>query len=247
VIYYQILDPHNATYAVANLLPAMEQIAQTTLRNVMGDLSLDTSLTSRDEINGRLRVVLDEVTEKWGVRVTRVELKDISPPKDIQIAMEKQMQAERNKRAAILTAEGDAQAAVLRADGEKKALILSSEGQRQSAILRAEGDAKAMLTLQEAQAEAVRMVFEAVNSSGATPEAMQYQYMQMLPKLAENPANKVIVVPADMAGLAGLATSLSQVGASALTDQSNANGALTEGKTAGNRSMPQLNPGPNRG
>lgn len=247
VIYYQILDPHNATYAVANLLPAMEQIAQTTLRNVMGDLSLDTSLTSRDEINGRLRVVLDEVTEKWGVRVTRVELKDISPPKDIQIAMEKQMQAERNKRAAILTAEGDAQASVLRADGEKKALILSSEGQRQAAILRAEGDAKAMLTMQEAQAEAVRMVFEAVNSSGATPEALQYQYMQMLPKLAENPANKVIVVPADMAGLAGLATSLTQVGMGvADTQRTGANGALSEGNGQSLRNAPQLNPGPAR-
>jgi regulator of protease activity HflC (stomatin/prohibitin superfamily) len=244
VIYYQILDPHNATYAVANLLPAMEQIAQTTLRNVMGDLSLDTSLTSRDEINGRLRLVLDEVTEKWGVRVTRVELKDISPPKDIQIAMEKQMQAERNKRAAILTAEGDAQASVLRADGEKKALILSSEGQRQSAILRAEGDAKALLTLQEAQAEAVRMVFEAVNESGATQEALQYQYMQMLPKLAENPANKVFVVPADMAGLAGLATSIAQVGTSAAGQgQPGTNGALSDGKKADGRSTPQLNAG----
>jgi len=211
VIYYQILDAKSATYQVANLLLAMEQIAQTTLRNVMGSLSLDTSLTSRDEVNARLRVMLDEVTEKWGVRITRVELKDISPPKDIQIAMEKQMQAERNKRAIILTAEGEAQAAVLKADGAQKALILASEGQRQSSILRAEGDAQALLTLQEAQAEAVRMVFTAVNSSGATPEAMQYQYMQMLPKLAENPANKIIVVPADMAGLAGLATSITQM------------------------------------
>ncbi len=211
VIYYQILDAKSATYQVANLLLAMEQIAQTTLRNVMGSLSLDTSLTSRDEVNARLRVMLDEVTEKWGVRITRVELKDISPPKDIQIAMEKQMQAERNKRAIILTAEGEAQAAVLKADGAQKALILSSEGQRQSSILRAEGEAQALLTLQEAQAEAVRMVFTAVNAAGATPEAMQFQYMQMLPKLAENPANKVIVVPADMAGLAGLATSISQM------------------------------------
>ncbi|MGH2346124.1 MAG: SPFH domain-containing protein [Chloroflexota bacterium] len=211
VIYYQILDPKSATYQVANLLPAMEQIAQTTLRNVMGSLSLDTSLTSRDEINMRLRSVLDEVTENWGVRITRVELKDIAPPKDIQVAMEKQMQAERNKRAAILTAEGEAQAAILRADGDKKATILASEGQRQAAILRAQGDGQAMITLQEAQAAAVRLVFDAVNSSGATPEAMQFQYMQMLPKLAENPANKVLVVPADMAGLAGLATSLAQV------------------------------------
>jgi regulator of protease activity HflC (stomatin/prohibitin superfamily) len=211
VIYYQILDARNATYQVANLLLAMEQIAQTTLRNVMGGLSLDTSLTSRDEVNGRLRLVLDEVTEKWGVRVTRVELKDISPPKDIQLAMEKQMQAERNKRATILTAEGDAQAAILRAEGAQKALVLASEGERQASILRAEGEGRAMLTLQEAQAASVRMVFEAVNSAGATPEAMQFQYLQMLPKLAANPANKIIVVPADMAGLAGLATSLAQM------------------------------------
>jgi len=242
VIYYQIHDPYGATYNVANLLPAMEQIAQTTLRNVMGGLTLDTSLTSRDEINARLRIVLDEVTEKWGVRVNRVELKDISPPKDIQIAMEKQMQAERNKRAAILTAEGDAQAAILRADGEKKALILSSEGQRQAAILRAEGDAKAMITLQEAQAEAVRMVFEAVNTAGATAEAMQFQYMQMLPKLAENPANKIIVVPADMAGLAGLATAITQVtgaqGASGIAEQP-VNGSLGEGRSP----RPQLGTG----
>jgi len=243
VIYFQILDPHNATYAVANLLPAMEQISQTTLRNVMGDLTLDTSLTSRDEVNARLRVVLDEVTERWGVRVTRVELKDISPPKDIQIAMEKQMQAERNKRAAILTAEGDAQASVLRADGEKKSLILSSEGQRQAAMLRAEGEAKALLTVQEAQAEAIRMIFEAVNSAGATPEALQYQYMQMLPKLAENPSNKVFVVPADMAGLAGLATSLAQVGASTAEAAAKPGTSLTDGKKSEGRGVPQLNAG----
>ena len=211
VVYYQILNAKDASYQVANLLIAMEQIAQTTLRNVMGSLSLDVSLTSRDEVNSRLRLVLDEVTEKWGVRITRVELKDISPPKDIQLAMEKQMQAERNKRATILTAEGEAQAAVLRADGAQKALIIASEGQKQSAVLRAQGDAQALLTLQEAQAAAVHMVFEAVNSSGATPQAMQYQYMQMLPKLANNPANKVFIVPADMAGLAGLAGTIAQV------------------------------------
>ena len=170
VIYYQIFDAKAASYRVANLLPAMEQIAQTTLRNVMGGLSLDTSLTSRDEVNARLRLVLDEVTEKWGVRVTRVELKDISPPKDIQLAMEKQMQAERNKRATILTAEGEAQAAILRAEGGQKALVLSSEGQRQASILRAQGDAQALLTLQEAQAASVRMVMDAVTASGVSFE-----------------------------------------------------------------------------
>jgi regulator of protease activity HflC (stomatin/prohibitin superfamily) len=235
VIYYQILDARNATYQVASLLTAMEQIAQTTLRNVMGGLSLDTSLTSRDEVNGRLRLVLDEVTEKWGVRVTRVELKDISPPKDIQLAMEKQMQAERSKRATILMAEGEAQAAVLRADGAQKALVLSSEGDRQASILRAEGEGRAMLTLQQAVADSVRMVFEAVNSAGATPEAMQFQYLQMLPKLAENPANKVIVVPADMAGLAGLATSLAQV-----TQTTQAGPAVTNGS---NGTRPRIGAG----
>src|SRR5579859_7432736 len=144
VIYYQILDAKNATYQVANLLAAMEQLTQTTLRNVMGGLTLDVALTSRDQVNSQLRMVLDEVTEKWGVRVNRVELKDIAPPKDIQIAMEKQMQAERQKRAAILTAEGEAQSAVLRAEGGKKALILNSEGQKQAAILQSEGEAQAL-------------------------------------------------------------------------------------------------------
>src|ERR671937_2207881 len=213
VVYYQILDPKNATYQVANVLAAMEQLTQTTLRNVMGGLTLDTSLTSRDQVNAQLRMVLDEVTEKWGVRVNRVELKDIAPPKDIQIAMEKQMQAERQKRAAILTAEGEAQSAILRAEGSKKALILQSEGQKQSAILRAEGEAQALVTVQSAQAKAIELVFGAVNASNPTTEALAYQYLQMLPKLAENPANKVLVVPTDYAGLAGLATALSNLGA----------------------------------
>src|SRR5437868_10630559 len=216
VVYYQILDPKNATYQVANLLAAMEQLTQTTLRNVMGGLALDTSLTSRDQVNSQLRLVLDEVTEKWGVRVNRVELKDIAPPKDIQIAMEKQMQAERQKRAAILTAEGEAQSAILRAEGSKKALILQSEGQKQSAILRAEGEAQALVTVQSAQARAIELVFGAVNGSNPTTEALAYQYLQMLPKLAENPANKVLVVPTDYAGLVGLATTLGTVGADGL-------------------------------
>src|SRR4051794_6918576 len=213
VVYYQILDPKNATYQVANLLAAMEQLTQTTLRNVMGGLALDTSLTSRDQVNSQLRLVLDEVTEKWGVRVNRVELKDIAPPKDIQIAMEKQMQAERQKRAAILTAEGEAQSAILRAEGNKKALILQSEGQKQAAILRAEGEAQALVTVQSAQAKAIELVFGAVNGSNPSREAMAYQYLQMLPRLAENPANKVLVVPTDYAGLAGLAATLSNLGA----------------------------------
>jgi len=211
VIYYQILDPKNATYQVANRLAAMEQLTQTTLRNVMGGLSLDAALTSRDQVNSQLRMVLDEVTEKWGVRVNRVELKDIAPPKDIQIAMEKQMQAERQKRAAILTAEGEAQSAVLRAQGAKQSLVLQSEGQKQAAILKSEGEAQALVTVQQAQAKAINLVFDAVNSSNPTNEALLYQYLQMLPKLAENPANKVLVVPTDIAGIAGLAATLTNL------------------------------------
>src|SRR5207302_9551243 len=213
VVYYPILDPTHTTYQVGNLLAAMEQLTQTTLRNVMGGLALDTSLTSRDMVNSQLRLVLDEVTEKWGVLVNRVELKDIAPPKDIQIAMEKQMQAERQKRAAILTAEGEARSSILRAEGNKTALILQSEGQKQSAILRAEGEAQALVTVQSAQARAIELVFGAANGSNPSTEAMAYQYLQMLPRLAENPANKVLVVPTDYAGLAGLAATLSNLGA----------------------------------
>jgi regulator of protease activity HflC (stomatin/prohibitin superfamily) len=160
-------------------------------------------------------MVLDEVTEKWGVRVNRLELKDIAPPKDIQIAMEKQMQAERQKRAAILTAEGEAQAAILRAEGNKKSLILQSEGQKQAAILTAEGEAQALVTVQEAQARAIELVFGAVNESGPTPEAMAYQYLQMLPKLADNRAPKVLIVPTDYAGLATTLSNLSAPAAQA--------------------------------
>src|SRR5918912_1020415 len=217
VVYYQILDPKNATYQVANLLAAMEQLTQTTLRNVMGGLTLDTSLTSRDMVNAQLRMVLDEVTEKWGIRVNRVELKDIAPPKDIQIAMEKQMQEERQKRAAILTAEGEAQ----------------------SAILRAEGEAQALVTVQSAQAKAIELVFGAVNGSNPSAEAMAYQYLQMLPRLAENPANKVLVVPTDYAGLAGLAATLSNLGADGAQPNSGGAGARTEAAPA-NPARPAL-------
>jgi regulator of protease activity HflC (stomatin/prohibitin superfamily) len=233
VVYYQILDPKNATYQVANVLAAMEQLTQTTLRNVMGGLTLDTSLTSRDMVNAQLRMVLDEVTEKWGIRVNRVELKDIAPPKDIQIAMEKQMQAERQKRAAILTAEGEAQSAILRAEGSKKALILQSEGQKQSAILRAEGEAQALVTVQSAQAKAIELVFGAVNGSNPSTEAMAYQYLQMLPRLAENPANKVLVVPTDYAGLASLAATLSNLGADGARPDTATAGTPTESAMGG--------------
>ena len=209
VVYYQIIDAKNASYAVANLIAAMEQLTQTTLRNVIGGLTLDKTLTSREEINSKMRVSLDEVTEGWGVRVTRVELKDIIPPRDVQLAMEKQMQAEREKRAAILRAEGEKQAAVLQAEGEKQAAILTAEGKRQSLILQAEGDAQALVTVQQAQAEAIHVVFNALTTSQATPEILKYLYIQALPKMAQGSANKLFVVPSQLEDIASLGATFS--------------------------------------
>jgi regulator of protease activity HflC (stomatin/prohibitin superfamily) len=209
VVYYQIIDAKNAMYAVANLVSAMEQLTITTLRNVIGGLTLDKTLTSREDINAKMRVSLDEVTEGWGVRVTRVELKDIIPPHEVQLAMEKQMQAERERRAAILRADGLKQAAVLEAEGSKQAAILTAEGQRQALILRAEGDAQALVTVQTAQAEAITVVFAALTTSPATPEILKYLYLQVLPKLAEGTANKLFVVPSELQGIASLGATFS--------------------------------------
>jgi len=209
VIYYQIIDPKNATYQVANRLAAMEQLTQTTLRNVMGGLTLDIALTSRDQVNGQLRMVLDEVTEKWGVRVNRVELRDIIPPHDVQQAMEKQMQAEREKRASILRAEGQKQAAILQAEGDKQAAILQAEGDRQSAILQAQGEAEALVTMQQAQAKSIDLVFSALALQQPTPEILKYLYIQNLPKLAEGTANKLFVVPSELENIASLGATFS--------------------------------------
>jgi regulator of protease activity HflC (stomatin/prohibitin superfamily) len=209
VVYYQIIDARNASYEVVNLTSAMEQLTITTLRNVIGGLTLDKTLTSREEINGKMRIVLDEVTEKWGVRVTRVELKDIIPPRDVQQAMEKQMQAEREKRAAILRAEGQKQASILSAEGDKQSAILKAEGQRQSAMVRAEGEAQALVTVQEAQARAITVVFNALNQSKPTPEILKYLYLQALPKMAEGTANKLFVVPSELDGIASLGATFS--------------------------------------
>src|SRR5579864_127052 len=222
VVYYQIIDAKNSAYAVVNLVAAMEQLTMTTLRNVIGGLTLDKTLTSREDINAKMRIALDEVTEGWGVRVTRVELKDIIPPHDVQQAMEKQMQAEREKRAAILRAEGMKQAAVLQAEGEKQSAILTAEGRRQALILQAEGDAKALVTVQRAQAEAIEVVFSALTASQATPEILKYLYIQALPKMAEGTANKLFVVPSNLEDIAALgatfsaATQNGQAGASAM-------------------------------
>ncbi|MGO9961065.1 MAG: SPFH domain-containing protein [Solirubrobacteraceae bacterium] len=188
VLYFTVNDAKSATYEVANPLQAIEQITVTTLRNVIGSLSLEQALTSRDHINAQLRTVLDEATNKWGIRVNRVEIKSIDPPGSIQEAMEKQMRAERDRRAAILTAEGVKQSQILTAEGQKQAAVLTAEGARQAAILRAEGEAKAIET-----------VFAAIHEGGVDPELLSYQYLQMLPKLAQGDANKVFVIPSEFA------------------------------------------------
>src|SRR5918995_1817512 len=192
VVYYQVVDARAAEYEVANFNLALEQITQTTLRNVIGNLILDKTLTSRDEINAKLRTVLDEVTEKWGIRVTRVELKEIIPPRDIQQAMEKQMQAERTRRAAILTAEGDKASAILRAEGDQRA-----------AVLRAEGEAEAYRNVQAAQIEMTGKLFERLESSDLSPESLRYLYLRALPEMAKGPASKLFVVPSEIQDLAG--------------------------------------------
>jgi regulator of protease activity HflC (stomatin/prohibitin superfamily) len=188
VLYFTITDPRSATYEVASPLQAIEQLTVTTLRNVIGGLTLEATLTARENVNAELRTVLDDATGKWGIRINRVEIKSVDPPPDIRTAMEKQMRAERDRRAAILTAEGERQAAILTAEGQKQAAVLEAEGDKQSAILKAEGDAKAIDT-----------VFKAIHEGKPDRALLSYQYLQMLPQLAEGDANKVFVVPSEFA------------------------------------------------
>jgi len=189
VIYFQVTDPRAASYEIANYIAAIEQLTVTTLRNVIGGITLEQTLTSRDQINAELRGVLDEATGKWGIRVNRVELKAVDPPASIQEAMEKQMRAERDRRAAILTAEGVKQSQILTAEGEKQSAILRAEGQRQAQILSAEGEAKAIDT-----------VFSAIHAGNPDPKLLAYQYLTMLPQIAQGDANKVWVIPSEFSG-----------------------------------------------
>ena len=186
VIYFQVTDAKAASYEIANYIQAIEQLTVTTLRNVIGGMALEKTLTSRDEINQQLRGVLDEATGKWGIRVNRVELKAIDPPASVQDSMEKQMRADREKRAAILQAEGQKQAAILTAEGEKQAAVLRAEGQREATILQAEGQAKAIDT-----------VFKAIHEGNPDPQLLAYQYVQALPQIAQGESNKVWIIPAE--------------------------------------------------
>src|SRR3989442_190034 len=187
VIYFQVTDAKAATYEIANYIQGIEQLTVTTLRNVIGGMALEKTLTSRDEINNQLRGVLDEATGKWGIRVNRVELKAIDPPASIKETMEKQMRADREKRAAILTAEGVKQSQILTAEGEKQAAILKAEGARQAMILQAEG-----------QAQAIDTVFKAIHEGDPDPKLLAYQYLQMLPQIAQGAANKMWIIPSEL-------------------------------------------------
>jgi regulator of protease activity HflC (stomatin/prohibitin superfamily) len=186
VLYFTVTEPRSATYEIANPLQAIEQLTVTTLRNVIGGLTLEATLTARESVNTQLRIVLDEATGKWGIRINRVEIKSVDPPADIKTAMEKQMRAERDRRAAILTAEGEKQAQILTAEGQKQAAVLKAEGAREAAILRADGEAKAIAT-----------VFNAIHEGDADTKLLSYQYLRMLPELARGDANKVFVIPSE--------------------------------------------------
>ncbi|MFC8531194.1 SPFH domain-containing protein [Nocardia sp. NPDC057227] len=224
VVYFQVTSPQAAVYEISNYIAAVEQLTVTTLRNVVGGMTLEETLTSRDEINNQLRGVLDEATGRWGLRVARVELKAIDPPPSIQESMEKQMKADREKRAMILTAEGTResqiktaegakQAQILAAEGGKQSNILSAEGERQSRILRAQGERAAAYLQAQGQAKAIEKVFAAIKSGKPTPELLAYQYMQTLPLVAKGDANKVWLVPSDFGkALEGFAKSFGSQG-----------------------------------
>ncbi len=195
VIYFQVTDPKAASYEIANYIQAIEQLTVTTLRNVIGGMALEATLTSRDDINAQLRGVLDEATGKWGIRVNRVELKAIDPPGSIKDSMEKQMRADREKRATILNAEGVKQSQILTAEGEKQSAILRAEGQREAQILQAEGQAKAIAT-----------VFAAIHAGDADPKLLAYQYLQVLPQIAQGESNKVWIIPSEVTQALGQLT-----------------------------------------
>jgi len=206
VLFYQVVDPKLFTYGIENPILAIENLSATTLRNIIGDLELDETLTSRDLINTKMRVILDEATDPWGIKVNRVELKNILPPREIQNAMEKQMKAEREKRESILRAEGEKEAAIRVAEGQKTAAILRAEAKKESQIREAEGEAQAIMKVQEATAQGLRMIKEVQADQGL----ISIKSLETLAKLADGRATKIII-PSEIQGLAGLATSLKEM------------------------------------
>ena len=212
VIYFQVTNPVAATYEIANYIQAIEQLTMTTLRNITGGMDLEQALTSRDDINSALRGVLDEATGRWGIRVNRVELKGIDPPPSIKDSMEKQMRADRDKRAAILTAEGMRQSAILTAEGQKQSAILTAEGDREALILRAQGDRQSRILRAQGEGQAILTVFQSIHDGSPDQALLAYQYLQMLPKIAEGDANKVWIVPSEIGdALKGLGSAVGSI------------------------------------
>ncbi|MBE7022065.1 MAG: SPFH/Band 7/PHB domain protein [Ruminococcaceae bacterium] len=206
VVFYQITDPKLYTYGVVNPLMAIENLTATTLRNIIGEMELDQTLTSRDTVNAKMRSILDEATDPWGIKVNRVELKNILPPREIQDSMERQMKAERERRESILRAEGEKKSAILVAEGEKEAAILQAVAKREAQIQEAEGEAQAILKVQSAVAEGIRML----NEAGATKEVIALRSLEAFSKAADGKATKIII-PSEIQGLAGLAGALKEI------------------------------------
>lgn len=213
ILYFQIIDPVKAVYEISNLPDAIEKLTQTTLRNVIGDMNLDETLTSRDTINAKLRVVLDEASHKWGVKVNRVELQDINPPHDIRDAMEKQMRAERDKRAKVLEAEGEKQSQILKSEGLKLALINNAEGKKQSTILMAEGEAIARIRTAQGEAEAVQKIAQAIASTKGDPVnyLIAVRYIDTLKEMTSGKDNKFVYIPYEATGILGSVSSIKEM------------------------------------
>jgi regulator of protease activity HflC (stomatin/prohibitin superfamily) len=211
LLYYLITDPKRAIYELVNVPEAIEKLTQTTLRNVIGSLDLDESLVSRDAINEKLRIILDEATDKWGVKITRVELQEVNPPHDIRIAMEKQMRAERDRRAVILESEGLKQAAILKAEGQRESAILHARGVAESRVIESRGEAEARLEVIEAEAKAIDLVKKAAPGQDPLTYLAAIQYIKTIPSLMEGKDNKLIVVPYEAAGLSGSIAAMKKI------------------------------------
>lgn len=213
LLYFQIVDPKKSVYEIENLPNAIEKLTQTSLRNIIGELELDETLTSRDTINSRLQAILDEATNKWGVKVNRVELQDITPPQSVRVAMEKQMQAERNRRAEILNAEGEKKSLILRSEGEKESQINQAEAVKQSEILRAEGESRARVLQAEAEAEAIRKVAEAIKESATDPATymLAMKYIETLKEMTSGKDGKTVYIPYEASGILGSIGSIKEL------------------------------------